>query len=164
MKEAIKNFMVEKAKEIFEKKGFTDTTIEDIAKASTISVPTFYKYFQGKQDVIIEVIKSIDAQLDKEFEPILISDIEFFSKLENLLRKMIEFVKNNKEIVRIAFFDSQAFFSNQKCEGNYMLKHREKRLATTMQLFDLGKAEGILNKDINSEYISLFLDCIYEYG
>ncbi len=157
MKEAIKKFMIEKAKQIFEKKGFKNTTIEDIAKASSISIPTFYNYFPGKEDVFLEVIKSIDTQLDEDVFPIFNSDIDFFVKLEKLFYKLIEFVKENKEIVRIAFFDSKVHLNFIKCKENYVLKNKEKRIAAMVAFFEMGKKDGIVNKDLNSEFISLFI-------
>ncbi len=156
MKEAIRKFMVEKAKSIFEKKGFKATTIEDIAKASSISIPTFYNYFPGKKDIFIDVIDSIDNQLDEEILPIFKTDLDFFSKIEQLLEKLIEFVKKNKEIVRIAFFDSEVYSIMNKCTAGDMFKKKESRISNLIILFDEAKKNNIINTNVSSENISLF--------
>jgi len=157
MKEAIRNFIIDKAKHIFEKKGFKNTTVEDIAKASSISIPTVYNYFPSKKDIFLDVIKSIDSQLDEEIAPIFYSEIDFFDKIDKLLEKLIEFVRKNKEIVRIAFFDSEAFSNMAHCDGSDLLKNKRKRLSKLVEFLEEEQNKGSLVYGVSSESISLFL-------
>ena len=157
MKEAIRNFIIDKAKTSFEKKGFKDTTIDDIAKASSISIPTLYNYFSGKKDIIIEVVRSIESQLDTKIAPIFKSEMEYFGKIEKLFEVLLEFVKENKEIVKIAFFDSEALSNIYKCDKGELLKSREDRFSKLVLYLEHGKKEGIINSDIDSVNISLFI-------
>jgi len=157
MKEAIKNFIIDKAKHIFEKKGFKNTTIEDIANASSISIPTVYNYFNGKRELFIDVIKSIDSQLSDEVTPIFESKLNIFNKIDKLLEVLISFVRKNKEIVRISFFDSEAFTSMTMSDGGDLLKNKRKRLLKLVELIENEKNTSEIEYDISSESIALFI-------
>lgn len=48
-KEARRNKIISKALEIFSKKGFQESTIAEISKASGVSEATVYEYFNSKK-------------------------------------------------------------------------------------------------------------------
>jgi AcrR family transcriptional regulator len=55
-KEAVRNEIIEKAEFLFAKRGYEETSINDIAKAAGISVGNVYRYFKGKEDILNEII------------------------------------------------------------------------------------------------------------
>ena len=52
------------AVELFSKKGYEHTSVEEIAKESGMAKGSFYKYFQSKDDLLFEVF----SQLPKQFK------------------------------------------------------------------------------------------------
>ncbi len=157
MKEAIRNFIIDKAKNVFEKKGFRDATLEEIAKAASVSIPTLYNYFPGKKDLFIEVIKTINVHLDSEFQPIFQSDIDFLLKIEKLFEKLLSFVHENTEIVRISFFDPELYMDMYKHDSGDLMKTKERRLQNLKRFIDQGKKEGFVNRSLDSETISMVI-------
>lgn len=45
---------------LFERQGFTNTTIEQIAREAGVSPPTVFKYFGSKQEIVLEMLQKAD--------------------------------------------------------------------------------------------------------
>lgn len=48
--------------ELFERQGFHNTTIEQIASQAKVSPPTVFKYFGNKQEIILEILHQAEEQ------------------------------------------------------------------------------------------------------
>ncbi|WP_316570265.1 TetR/AcrR family transcriptional regulator [Neobacillus sp. YIM B06451] len=79
-----KQHVIATAHHLFIEKGFQSTSIQDILDSSGISKGTFYNYFSSKNELLIELIKSIYKQLETDRNELLIgknrSDIGIFIK------------------------------------------------------------------------------------
>ncbi|WP_053365229.1 TetR/AcrR family transcriptional regulator [Bacillus sp. FJAT-27245] len=79
-----KQHVITTAHQLFIEKGFQSTSIQDILDYSGISKGTFYNYFSSKNELLIELIKSINKQLEIDRNDLLIgqkrSDIGIFIK------------------------------------------------------------------------------------
>jgi len=45
---------------LFERQGFDNTTIEQIAREAGVSAPTVFKYFGSKQEILLEMLQKAD--------------------------------------------------------------------------------------------------------
>lgn len=79
-----KHHVIKMAHQLFIDKGFQATSIQDILDCSEISKGTFYNYFSSKNELLIDLLKSLYKQVEKERNELLIgqdpSDIEIFIK------------------------------------------------------------------------------------
>lgn len=79
-----KQHVIKVAHQLFINKGFQATSIQDILDESKISKGTFYNYFSSKNELLIELFKTLFKQLRDERDKLLIgqdrSDIEIFIK------------------------------------------------------------------------------------
>jgi AcrR family transcriptional regulator len=77
-----KQHVIKMAHQLFIDKGFQATSIQDILDYSGISKGTFYNYFPSKNELLIEMVRSIYSQLEKERNELLIgqdpADIDIF--------------------------------------------------------------------------------------
>ena len=46
---------------LFERQGFDNTTIEQIAREAGVSAPTVFKYFSSKQEILLEMLQKLLA-------------------------------------------------------------------------------------------------------
>src|ERR1700692_863228 len=55
--------LVSAAKEVFERDGFLEARISDIAERAGLSHGSFYHYFESKEEVFREVAEAVEGQL-----------------------------------------------------------------------------------------------------
>ncbi|APC18626.1 TetR family transcriptional regulator [Pseudomonas frederiksbergensis] len=68
----------EAAVRLFEKQGYQDTTVEQIAREANVSAPTVFTYFGSKQEILLEMLREGDrialgnarAQMSKFDNPV----------------------------------------------------------------------------------------------
>src|SRR5215831_19476878 len=64
--------ILEAARTVFARKGFHDTTVDDIAAAAGVAKGTVYLYYRSKQDIYLEALRfgfsSLIAALGREIE------------------------------------------------------------------------------------------------
>jgi len=64
-KERTRKLILETSLDLFEQKGYDNTTVEEIADAADISPRTFFRYFETKLDLVM-VDKELDAHDGRE--------------------------------------------------------------------------------------------------
>ncbi|MDR3295612.1 MAG: TetR/AcrR family transcriptional regulator [Clostridiales Family XIII bacterium] len=64
-----KNKIFQSAIKLIEKRGFDNTTIEDISKLAGVSVGAFYHHYKSKREIFLELYKEIDSYYENEVAP-----------------------------------------------------------------------------------------------
>ena len=59
-KEMRRQAIAEAAIALFQSQGFEATTVEQIARSAGVSAPTVFKYFNSKQEILLEMIREAD--------------------------------------------------------------------------------------------------------
>ncbi|MGE5683107.1 MAG: TetR/AcrR family transcriptional regulator [Bacillota bacterium] len=94
------------AAKLFSEKGFSNTTLEDIAVSSEFGIGTIYNYFQSKEEIFRSIIEAI---FDANFEIMMLTDKEAVSLREFLssyTRRIFEYFSANKEalLLLVSYF------------------------------------------------------------
>lgn len=77
--------LVEAAARVFERKGFVDATIGDIATEAGVSKPTVYQYVSSKRWLLETIVEQVIYPLRDNIEEIVRSDAGAREKLEGYL-------------------------------------------------------------------------------
>ncbi len=156
MKEAIKNYIIRKAQEIFSKKGFSNTTMDEIAEVSDISKPTLYKYFPSKENLFKQVLKVINDEVDNAILSSMDYDKSVFYNLRIITSKMLQFLIKHKTIMKIALFETRFFMKKEDKEHlKNMFENRNKRKKVLLKMLEKAKEKGEIREDVSLDIIIL---------
>ncbi len=91
--------------QIFSKKGFSRTSVEDILQEAHVARATFYSYFDSKKDLFVELVDTI---LNSMFEVAVkeLADMpnsleELKKKTKNMMIELYNFFNDNLEFAAI---------------------------------------------------------------
>jgi len=145
---------------VFKDKGFTNTTIQDIADAAGLAKGTMYDYFKSKDDLFIQALKFQAKHIDENMLDAIMSKSGFINKLNLMLDFTMKKEAANHSIIMKAFFlnDSTGLKPETKREfHNFMEEMREKAIRIWADIIEQGVIEGI----IRSSDVEFSAACIF---
>ena len=85
------------AKTLFDRRGYRDTTIDDITRRAEIAHGTFYLYFRDKSQLLEQLL----AQTLGEFADIAAREPTHASEISDLIRQSLETYARNRLLMRL---------------------------------------------------------------
>lgn len=157
-----KKALEQAAYQIFLQHGYKHTNIAEISKQAGISVGSFYKYYDSKEEIFVElyirenesVRRKLLENINLDLEPLSVMD-QFFQYIEqNMLSNKILAEWNNPKISdRLRKY----YLSEEGVRGNsmhqFILNYIRKYLA------ELGYPEAEIGKIIRVYELTYFIDC-----
>jgi len=98
------NDILEAARQIFERKGFLNTPLQDVAKEAEISVGLIYRYFLSKEDI---------------FASLALKGAEQFDEHLKVLLRRAKIAKSRPQVVDVLVAIADSFFSFYSLYGEY---------------------------------------------
>lgn len=108
-----KSRIVKAAWNLFYKKGYEQTTVEDIINVSRTSKGTFYHYFKGKESLL----NSLSYLFDEKYEELSASidpDMSAYDKLLYLNHELFYMIETSVDISLLAFLYSSQLVTKDK--------------------------------------------------
>lgn len=156
-KEKRKNDIINSAEKFFFKKGFKETTMDDIANDLELSKGTLYLYFKNKDILLYEIVKI-------KLEKLKIKLVEAFDKnisgLENMHKIKLAYVdfveKNPSHLKSIVYFNKNIFNNLDNNEKSTILNNNS-TLHFFSEIIIKGQNDESIIKDINPIQLALTL-------
>lgn len=101
-------FILEAAEKVFSQRGYTLTTMDEIAEEAQFSKATLYRYYKSKSDIFIEVIMNSFEELLKELEDLRSRESTAEEKLRELIRSVLMYFHKKKNMIRIFYAEKDA--------------------------------------------------------
>ncbi len=94
-----KELILETAKELISEVGYHKTTTASLAKRANISEGTIYRHFESKEDVLVHILKDLDARYARFVEGLLGQGP--ICLVDEMLRQHLAFVEENSLAIKI---------------------------------------------------------------
>jgi AcrR family transcriptional regulator len=146
------------ALDLFAKKGFTETTVEDITNAADVGKGTFFNYFPSKDHILLAFGEMQLEKLHASVEAARQSNEPMPVFLRSLRARMTEEPSRNPAIVRTIL---QAHLSSLPVR-EAMARNHTRAQALVTQLIQLGQDRGEVRKDLSaSELAYVFRQTVF---
>lgn len=153
-----KQALLEAARRVFERKGFIETRVSDIAKEAKVSHGTFYTYFDTKEAVFKAVSHQvIDSMLASMAISIPTSD--FHDRVRDSVRRFVQAYRPHSTM--IGLMEQVGTFSPEMRE--LRLDVRETFVKRTQRGINRMKDQGQTDPDLDVDYTAEVLGAMLEY-
>lgn len=151
--------IIKVATEEFANNGFENTSIQQIAKKSGISVGSIYKYFENKESLFIYIVREGLSTLEKTLLELAPTDEDILIKAEKIIRKLLEFSKEKPEFIKLycsLTTSGNSDFLNQ-------LSQRIEAVSASIytQTIAIAQETGEVRKDVNPAFFAYLLDNVF---
>jgi AcrR family transcriptional regulator len=135
---------------LFGKKGYAETTVEDITEAADVGKGTFFNYFPTKEHILMAFGEMQLGKLEAIVRDAKKSDLPMRDVLRMLVLRMTEEPIRNPAIVRALL---QANLSSRRVRGN-MLRIHDRNRALLGKLIRHGQERSEIRTDLPAEEIA----------
>jgi AcrR family transcriptional regulator len=147
------------ALEIFARKGFENTTVQEIADKANISKGTIYLYFKTKEDILDAASQEILQQLEGELLQALDGLSDPSDKLSALIKQALDITPEFEQIFAV-HMEIRLFHLRNKAYEN-VIRHLEEtlirfRLIVT-EIIEQGKDQGVFRSKVNAQALAICL-------
>jgi AcrR family transcriptional regulator len=137
--------------ELFARKGFAETTVEDITNAADVGKGTFFNYFPSKDHILLAFVEMQLGKLRLAVEEAKGTSQPMPEFLRSLGERMTHEPARHPDIVRVLLL---AFLSNSQVR-EAMLDLQNHALALHTEMIQLGQERGEIRDDLPAAAIAV---------
>jgi AcrR family transcriptional regulator len=147
-----REIILKRAGELFERNGFTDTSLQDIADAAGIAREGIYYYFKNKTQILLELILPVSQSLMNGLTELLAADIDSVDKLRAAMRNHLGAFNPDYIEMTLALRNVYSEQEDEKlAELNALWKDYEK---TWVDLIAQGQQTGAFAADLDAKIVA----------
>ena len=138
------------ALDLFARKGFAETTVEDITNAADLGKGTFFNYFPSKEHIILAFAEMQLEKLKAAFEEMRGANVPVPVFMRSLGARMTQEPIRNPAIIRILL---QAFLTDTPVRES-VLDLQNRVIAIHTEMIRIGQNRGEIRNDLPPEVIA----------
>lgn len=147
-----KDLIIESARKIFEKFGYSKASMDDIAKEAGLGKGTIYYYFESKEDIFLELLQQMEEVLSQEIEQLIHSKPNFIEKFKTFIEEPIKYLIRYSPVLLEVFSNQSPNFL--KKIQKFRDKCRNETKHELIELLKTGVSEGVIREDMNFDQLS----------
>jgi AcrR family transcriptional regulator len=138
------------ALDLFARKGFAETTVEDITNAADLGKGTFFNYFPSKEHILHAFGEMQLTKLKAAFEEMRSANVPVPVFMRSLGARMTQEPMRNPSIIRILL---QAFLTDSSVREP-MLNLQNRVIAIHTEMIRIGQSRGEIRNDLPPEVLA----------
>ena len=150
--------ILDAAADEFKFRGFMNTSVSDIMKKSGLGVGTFYNYFGSKEEVLMEIVKKLFAEVESELKFRRETNSSSLELLEICCMRTAKLIDENRFILPL--FVSAAAHSDKPEQLPENLSPTFKNIFE--RIISIGRERKEIRSDIPAELILEMFHSIYQ--
>ncbi|MEQ6375652.1 TetR/AcrR family transcriptional regulator [Bacillaceae bacterium S4-13-56] len=149
----MKERMLQTCIQLFEEKGFSETSIQDIVEAEGVTKGTFYYYFSSKEEVLMTIHRLyIDTLLEQQAVILSNPSLTNGEKLRQLIGMLVSNIAPHGDSARV-FFRELRHLSAEHLEE---VRPKRDRVRKGMQkVIEAGVSAGEFRSDLDPSIVTL---------
>ncbi len=147
------------AREEFADNGFENTSIQQIAKKSGISVGSIYKYFENKESLFTYIVQEGLSYLENTLLELAPTDEDILIKAEKIIRKLISFSRKQPDFIKLYC----SLTTGGNSEFLNLISQRIEAVSASVytQTIAIAQETGEVRKDVNPAFFAYLLDNVF---
>lgn len=134
------------AAEVFSKKGFASTQVDEIANLAGLGKGTVYRYFKDKKNLFLSVVDRAIESLKVLVLEAMAKEKEPLDKIKKAIEIYLKFFEKRSDLIRI-FIHEQSEFQKRIQKRYY--QHYYKHVNKIEKIFKEAQALGLIKKKMN---------------
>ncbi|MCM2532102.1 TetR/AcrR family transcriptional regulator [Neobacillus pocheonensis] len=148
----MKEKITEASIQLFEKNGFSETSIQDIVDSIGVTKGTFYYYFSSKEELLMDIhLSYIDELLVHQNRILKDESRTYKEKLFDIVNLLISDIKSRGAVAKIFFREMKNL--NEKRTALIIPKRDQFRF-NIQELIEVGMDSGEFRPDLNASIIA----------
>ncbi len=140
----------------FADNSFENTSIQQIAKKSDVSVGSIYKYFDNKESLFAVVVQEGLSALERLLMGLQDSSDDIIIKAETIIRSLLKFSREEPELIKLY----SQLTTNNNSEFLQGFTQRIEAISASIYTVAIARAQetGDVRNDINPAFFAFLLD------
>ena len=150
--------------DLFAEKGYSDTSMNEIAEAVGIKKASMYAHFIGKEELFLAIYQDLTHEFDTRMDEVSaeIKNLPFEALIYASYSRYIEYFLENRK--RIDFFYQLLYFKPEKLYHqleSHVASYQKRYQGQLEQVFEEGIAKGVLRPG-NAHEMAMSFRCFRE--
>ena len=154
-KEQKKENIIRAALELFIQYGFKKVSVNDIAVKANVSPVTIYNHYGNKDSLVYEVIRYQLGLMIESYKKIIYGDATFPEKIQEIVFTKVEVASQFSGELAPAVLRNGSVYMQPIYE-----EFEQEAMKITLDLFEEGKKEGYIGKDISAQTLMIYFDIL----
>lgn len=144
------------AKEVFEKSGFLNARVSDIAEKAGLSHGSFYHYFESKEEIFREVAEAVEEQLSAPMGDVILDRSSTATPEERIREAVRRHMQSYRDEAPIMGVIEQVYRYDEQVKAARIRRHRRYNQQVARAVAQLQR-RGVADPNLDPALASLVL-------